>query len=326
MFKSVVGSLTFLNYMVLLAAVLVVAGLVTVVYSADAAIKRIIYLSQFFRLSTFVVSFVIAGIVAILPELSIGVVAALEGTSSLGFGVILGANVADLTLVIGLVTLYAGKLKLDPTALKHVRSSFFAVILPVLLFWDAEISRLDGVILVLSYLVYLFLLLRTKRPESYLKCKRKKLQLASEFTLLIVSLVVLFAGGSLVTENSQQLSISLGLPLFLVGVLVAIGTCLPELVFSIRASKKKQGELGLGNILGNVLADSMLAIGIIALIHPIQPQSPILPMATGVYMVVSALVVVLLSKKGELNRTDGFLLFVTYGIFFVAQSIIDGLA
>jgi cation:H+ antiporter len=310
--------------MVLLDAVLVVAGLVTVVYSADAAIKRITYLAKYLRLSTFVVSFVIAGIVTILPELSIGVVAALEGTSSLGFGVILGSNVADLTMVIGLVALYAGKLKLDPTALKHVRSSFFAVILPVLLFWDAEISRLDGAILVFAYLGYLFMMLRTKREGLYVNFKRKKLRFASECTLLIVILVVLFAGGSLVTENAQKLSQSLGVPLFLVGVLVAIGTCLPELVFSIRASKKKQGEVGLGNILGNILADSMLAIGIIALIQPIQPRFPLLPMVTGVYMATSALVVALLSKKGELNRRDGFLLLVTYGVLFVAQSVIDG--
>jgi cation:H+ antiporter len=308
--------------MVLLALVLICAGLVTIVYSADEAVKRVMNLSRFFRLSSFVVSFVIAGIVVVLPELTIGVVAALEGTSSLGFGVILGANVADLTLVIGLVTLYAGTLKLNPTALKYIRNSFFAVVLPVLLFWDAEVSRIDGAILVFSYLVYLFLMLRTKREESQVDFKRTKLRLLSEFTLLIVSLVVLFAGGGLVTENAQELSLSLGLPLFLIGVIVAIGTCLPELVFFLRASKRNQGVLGLGNILGNVLADSMLTIGIIALIQPIQPNSPFLPMSTGVFMAVSALIVALLSKKGELTRKDGLLLLAVYGIFLVVQSLI----
>ncbi len=308
--------------MVLLALVLVVAGLVTVVYSADEAIKRVMNLAQFFRLSTFVVSFVIAGIVAVLPELSIGVVAALGGTSSLGFGVILGANVADLTLVIGLVALYAGTLKLNPISLKHVRNSFYATVVPVLLFWDGEISRIDGVILVCSYLVYLFLMLRTKREEGHVDFRRTKLRLVSEFLFLFVSLVVLFAGGGLVTENAQELSLSLGLPLFLIGVIVAVGTTLPELVFSLRASKKNQGEIGLGNILGNVLADSMLVIGIIALIQPIQPASPFLPMTTGVFMIVSALVVVLLSKKGSLNRKDGGLLITIYGVFLLVQSLI----
>jgi len=311
--------------MVLLALFLVCAGLVTVVYSADEAIKHVMHLARYFRLTGFVVSFVIAGIVAILPELSIGVIAALEGTSSLGFGVILGANVADLTLVIGVVALYAGQLKMDSIMLRHIKNSFLAVVLPVILFWDAEISRIDGSILILSYVVYLFLMLRTKHEDSRVDSETTKLRFASEILFLIMSLVVLFAGGGLVTENAQELSVSLGFPLFLIGVVVAVGTCLPELVFSLRAAKKKQGEIGLGNILGNVLADSMLTIGIVALIQPITPSSPILPMSTGVFMAVSAFVVYLLARKGDLNRKDGILLLVIYGIFLVTQSVIEGI-
>ncbi len=230
--------------MILLALVLVVAGLVVVVISADEAIKRVTNISRYLRLSGFIVSFVIAGIVTILPELSIGVVAALEGTSSLGFGVILGANVADLTLTVGTAVLYAGTLKLDSTVLKHMRTSFLAVILPVLLFWDARISRIDGVILILSYSVYLIMLFRTKRNEDTHDQKSPKPRFAFELTLLVVSLVVLFVGGGLVTENAQELSLSLGLPLFLIGVIVAVGTCLPELVFSFVRSKRSKVHLG----------------------------------------------------------------------------------
>ena len=89
-----------------------------------------------------------------LPELSIGVIAAIEGTSSFGFGIILGSNVADLTLVIGVVILFAGKLNLNPTVLKQLRISFLAVILPVLLLLDGELSSVDGVILLGAFVVY----------------------------------------------------------------------------------------------------------------------------------------------------------------------------
>ena len=84
------------------------SGIAIVVYGADEAIKRLLSLSRFFRLSAFVTGVVIAGILAVLPELSIGVLAALQGSSSFGLGLILGANVADLTLVIGVVVLLAG--------------------------------------------------------------------------------------------------------------------------------------------------------------------------------------------------------------------------
>jgi cation:H+ antiporter len=267
---------------------------------------------------------VIAGIIAVLPEMTIGVLAAAEGTSSLGFGLILGSNVADLTLVIGVVVLVAGKLTLDSSVIKNVRLSLLAVVLPVLLFVDGDISRVDGIILLLAFMLYWFNLLRTKRDGPAVTGKRQKLRFVFEFLVLAVSLAILFAGATLINDSSQELSLSLGLPLFLVGAVVAVGTCLPETVFALRASKKQHGDLGLGNILGNVLADSMLTIGIIALIQPIKPNFLLSPFSTGAIMVVSAVLLYGLSRDGVLDRKDGALLVTVYIIFLVVQSVIGG--
>ena len=312
--------------MILVPILLICVGLAIVVFSADQALKRLLNLAMFFRLSEFVTSFVIAGVIAVLPEMSIGVLAAVEGTSSLGFGVILGSNVADLTLVIGAVALFAGKLQLDSDALKSVRVSFLAVVLPVLLFIDGEVSRIDGVILLLGFMLYLFTLLRTKRDGQAVAGEKRKLRFVLEFLVLAVSMAILFAGASLITENSQELSSSLGLPLFLVGAVVAVGTCLPELAFALRACNKKHCGLGLGNILGNVLADSMLTIGIIALIQPIKPRFLVSPFSTGVFVAISMLLVYALSRDGVLDRKDGALLVIVYAIFIVMQSIIGGIS
>jgi cation:H+ antiporter len=107
------------------------AGLAIVVYGADEAMKRLLSLSKFFRLSAFVVGVDIAGTLAVLPELSIGVLSAIEGSSTFGLGLIFGANVADLTLVIGVVVLIAGNQKMITSMLKNLKISFIAVILPV---------------------------------------------------------------------------------------------------------------------------------------------------------------------------------------------------
>ncbi|HLC00261.1 MAG TPA: hypothetical protein VJL33_02980, partial [Candidatus Bathyarchaeia archaeon] len=117
-----------------------------------------------------------------------------------------------------------------------------------------------------------------------------------------------------------------GLPLFLVGAVVAVGTCLPELAFALRACNKKHCGLGLGNILGNVLADSMLTIGIIALIQPIKPRFLVSPFSTGVFVAISMLLVYALSRDGVLDRKDGALLVIVYAIFIVMQSIIGGIS
>jgi cation:H+ antiporter len=92
------------------------------------------------------------------------------------------------------------------------------------------------------------------------------------------------------------------------------------MVFSIRSCNKMHCGLGFGRILGNVLADSLLTIGIIALIQPIKPNFVLPPLSAGVVMAVSALVVYLLSRDGVLSRRDGVLLIVIYALFIVIQS------
>ncbi len=301
------------------------AGLAIVVYGADEAIKRLLNLSRFFRLSVFATGVLVAGTLAVLPEMSIGVIAAVEGTSSLGLGIILGSNVADMTLVIGAVVLFSGKLNLNPTVLKQLRISFIAVVLPVLLLLDGEISSFDGVILLGAFVVYSFWLLKRGRDGEEVIRKRGIVRFAIEVVLLIIGVTVLFIGSSIVTNEAQSLSASLGLPLFLIGVIVAVGTCLPELAFSIRACETKSCDLGLGNILGNVLADSMLTIGIIALIQPIKPANLFFPLSTGVFMVFSVLLVYWRSRHGVLARRDAAVLILVYAIFIAFQSSVEAL-
>jgi cation:H+ antiporter len=99
---------------------------------------------------------------------------------------------------------------------------------------------------------------------------------------------------------------------------VAIGTCLPEMAFAIRASEK-EGSIGIGNILGNVLADSMLTIGIIAIVYPIRIPNMAAPLTAGVFVALSAIFVYLRSRDGSINRKDAAFLLGVYVIFIVLQ-------
>jgi cation:H+ antiporter len=197
-----------------------------------------------------------------------------------------------------------------------------AVILPVVLFWDGEISRLDGVILIGAFLVYLFFLLRGKRDGTVFADKRSKRRILLQFLILLGSMALLFVGATFITDSSESLSTTLGLPLFVVGLIVAVGTCLPEMIFAIRSCNRAHCGLGLGNILGNVLADSLLTIGIVALISPIKPAYVLPPLSTGVLMVASAVIVLGLSRNGVLDRRDGLVLVLVYAIFIAIQAVL----
>ncbi|MCW3998909.1 MAG: hypothetical protein NWE93_01560 [Candidatus Bathyarchaeota archaeon] len=305
---------------------ILLAGIAIVVYGADEAIKRLLGLSKFFRLSAFVVGVVIAGTLAVLPELSIGILSALGESSTFGLGLIFGANVADLTLVIGVVVLIAGEQKMTRDMLKNLRISFIAVLLPVFLLFDGEISTIDGGILVVAFVIYVIWLLKSghggREVAERMRLSKRVVRLGITIFLLIIGITVLFIGSSLVTDSAQELSQVLGLPLFLIGLVVAIGTCLPEMAFAIRASET-EGSIGIGNILGNVLADSLLTIGIIAIIHPIRLPSLASPIVTGVFVAASAVFVYLRSRDGDLNKKDAILLIGAYALFVLIQYLFE---
>ncbi|NLE05042.1 MAG: sodium:calcium antiporter [Crenarchaeota archaeon] len=304
------------------------AGIAIVVYGADEAIKRLLNLSKFFRLSAFITGVVIAGTLAVLPELSIGVLSAIEGSSTFGLGLIFGANVADLTLVIGDVVLLAGNQKMTSSMLNSLKISFIAVLLPVFLLIDGELSNIDGYILVGAFGVYVLWLLISGRGEKVvaerMRLSKSVVRLGITVFMLAIGVTVLFIGSALVTESAQGLSSAFGLPLFLIGLIVAIGTCLPEMAFAIRASEK-EGSIGIGNILGNVLADSMLVIGIIAIIHPIIIPNLAASLIAGVFVAASVMFVYLRSKDGEIGKKDAYLLIGAYALFVVIQYLLEAI-
>jgi cation:H+ antiporter len=302
------------------------AGIAIVVYGADEAIKRLLNLSKFFRISAFVTGVVIAGTLAVLPELSIGVLSALGGSSQFGLGLIFGANVADLTLVIGVVVLLVGTQQITPSMLKSLKISFVAVLLPVFMLIDGVLSRLDGMILVGAFGVYVLWLLISGRGEKgvaeRMQFSQRVVRLGITVFMLAIGITVLFIGSELVTQSAEELSSTFGLPLFLIGLIVAVGTCLPEMAFAVRAAEK-EGSIGIGNILGNVLADSMLTIGVIAIIHPIIIPNVAAPLTAGAFVAASAIFVYMRSKDGDISKKDAYLLIVAYALFVLIQYLFE---
>lgn len=312
--------------MVWYTVLVLLAGIAIVVYGADEAIKRLLDLSKFFRISAFVTGVVIAGTLAVLPELSIGVLSAIEGSSTFGLGLIFGANVADLTLVIGVVVLIAGTQKMTSSMLRSIKISFIAALLPVFLLIDGVLSTLDGMVLVGAFGVYVLWLLISGRGEKgvadRMRFSKRVVRLGITVFMLAIGITVLFIGSALVTESAQELSSVFGLPLFLVGLVVAIGACLPEMAFAIRAAEK-EGSIGIGNILGNVLADSMLTIGVIAIIHPIVIPNLAAPLTAGIFVAASAIFVYMRSKDGDISKKDAYLLIVAYALFVLIQYLFE---
>ncbi len=304
-------------------SILLLAFLV-LIKSANFSIKRVIRLARHYEISEYLVSFVLVGTISIFPELAIGISSALEGSSSFGLGIVFGSNVMDLTLIIGLVVLMANTLKLKGEVLQQTPLLFATVALPVVLLLDGEISRFDGLLLLAAFAYYIYTTFKSKENHAPIQRVKPKILVSAEIGMLVIGLIVLFASGHVITEAAVHLSSQLAVPLFFLGTLLAIGTCMPELSVAASASKGKHAELGFGDVLGNVFADCTATIGIIALISPIRPHQPLLAISGGISMIVALLVLIaLFNHTKTISKTRGMILVLLYVFFLISQLVIE---
>ncbi len=304
--------------------VLLIGGFLVLMKSAQSAIRRIIRIAQHYGMPEFAVSFLAVGVISILPELAIAINSAFANEPAFGLGLVFGSNVADLTLVIGLVALFSQSIRLSKHVLSEMRWLFLFLLLPVLLLADGELGTFDGALLVLAFFWYAYRVLKDNPRGHINRVPKPNPALWADALVLLLAVVLLLVSGNVITNSALLLSSHAGLPVFFIGILVAIGTCLPELTVALNASERKHSELGFGDIMGNVFADSTLTIGILALIHPIRPRFHALTMLSGLFMTLALLVLVwLFFGKKQLGKREGVYLVLLYLAYLLGNLVLE---
>jgi len=289
-------------------------------------------LAKITKVGKFAITAFLLAFATSIPELVVGITAALEGRPSLALGVVLGSNIADITLVIGGAAIIGGSFSVAGEFLRiDIFSVFLAGALPLMLLLDGTLSRVDGIILLLVYGMYNFGLMqaKTKRGHGgYGKILRKILtkgtrkKMNKSLVWLFLGSAMLIFSADMIVKIGTALGQSLGVPVFLIGLfLVAIGTSLPELSFEIETIKKKQIGMALGDLLGSVVANSTLILGIVSLINPIVLANGLNSylLAAAAFGVTFVLFWQFVKSKRKLERWEGAVLLVAYALFILLE-------
>lgn len=311
--------------MLILDLILFLAALFVLIKSADYAVTYSSRISRAFHISEFIVSFFIIAVISVFPEATVSIVSAIKGIPDFGLGVLLGSNVADLSLVFGIVALFS----LRGIAVKSeiLRKDFFYLILllvPILLGFDGYLSRIDGILLVLSGAVFFITLSIESRMFKRKFNEAKNHGWIKNFVLLIISLAFLIVGAYYTVKFGVSFANDIKIPPFLIAItVVAIGTCLPELVFSLKAVKTKHDSLALGDILGTVITDATILVGVIALIRPFA-FDPMIIYVTGTMMFIAGAIFVAFIKSGKiLSKKEGIFLIMFYILFLIIEFVVN---
>jgi cation:H+ antiporter len=286
---------------------------------AGYSIKYSSRLAKVLGLPEFFVSFFIIALISVIPEASISIVSALEGEPELGLGTLLGSNVADLTLVFGIVALFSSKgIKVKS---KILSNNFFYLILflfPLILGFDGKFSRIDGgILLLLGLLFYVKIYTDSTRFRKKFNHTKKE-PFFKSFIFLIISLAILLLSAMFTVKYAVNFANEIKLPTVLIGLtILSVGNCLPELIFSIKAVRNNRDGLALGDILGTVITDATIVLGLVALISPFT-YNPFNIYIMGTAMFLAGVFATIFMKSDKsINKLEGILLIIFYLLFVV---------
>lgn len=301
---------------------ILIISLFLLIKGAILSTRFAVKLAESFKLSKYVVGFIIVAIISILPETLISINSAIEGIPSLGLATLLGSNVADLTLIFAIIIFVTNKkIKIESKILKNNIIYPFILLIPIILGLDGYYSRLEGIsLLIIGLIFYYFAFKNNDEPKTENISKDKRIKYVF---LLLFSMAILLFGSHFIIISTTNLAVNLGISPIIIGMfIIGLGSTIPELLFSIKSVQKEDDSLAVGDLLGTVLADATIVIGILSLISPFSFPVKIIYI-TGVFMVISSFLLFYFMKSGKtLTKNEGFILFIFWLVFILVEFIL----
>lgn len=303
-------------------------GCFLLIRSGTWTVRSLTRIAQFLGWREFLVATVIMALATSLPEFFVGVSAAFQGNPELSFGNIIGSNIIALTLVVGISAILAGKLKFEGKILQ--RTSLYAIIIgvfPLLLLLDGKISRFDGVLLILAFILYFYRLFTqeekfTKVFSNHFKRKWTNFKLfLKDLLIFLMSLALLLVSAHAIVYSASSLAELYNVPLLIIGLfMLAFGTSIPEICFGLRSVLMGHQDLVLGDVIGSVVVNSTFVLGVTALIYPLEVFD-FTPYIAGMIFtfIASILFLVFIKTEQEVSRKEALFLLEVYLLFLLVE-------
>lgn len=306
---------------------LILLGLTLLVVGGEYLVRAAVGLSFKLKLSRMVIGLTVVSFATSAPELLVSLQAALKGFSDISLGNVIGSNIANIGLVLG-ITAIISILSIDRDFYKYnwPVMMIFSIALYFFLWNDNLLSRSEGGALLLAIAVYLFFLIRRSRRKEKLLVKDvdTDLQRISGFKItlwLLIGGFALWGGAEALVSGAVNIAEAMGVSERVIAItMIAVGTSVPELAASVIAALKKEKAISLGNLIGSNIFNIGSVLGITALIQPIAVQSSQILSSDIFWMIgFSAILLPLafLPKRYTITRAKGLVLFVGYLVFIV---------
>lgn len=323
----------------LLACIAVLVGLALLIWSAEKFIDGAAATSHWLGLSPLLIGMLVIGFGTSAPEMTVSVLAAMQGNPGLAVGNAYGSNIANIGLVLGFVALIAPLAVHSDVIRKEMPLLVAIMLLTGYMLFDGWISRWESILLLCGLVLFIGVSIVRSRAqqddpltgEVAETLESKALSRGKAIMWTLVGLVLLIASSRLLVWGAVEIAVGFGVSDLIIGLtVVAIGTSLPELASSISALRRKEHDMVLGNVVGSNLFNSLAVVGLAGVIHPIEVGREVLVRDWSVMTVMTLLMVLFaFSWRGRprrINRVEGgvlFSLFIAYTGYLVSLVLLS---
>ena len=302
----------------LLQIAILIAGLLLILFGANYLVDGSSSIARRFGLSEFVIGLTIVGIGTSTPEMVVSFLAAFKGNADMAIGNIVGSNILNTMLILGVTAIIAPLLITKSNMRKDIPLNIGVTMLLIILGMNGSIfgfgknvlSRIDGIILLGIFVWYLWNSFRSDSADEENDEETRSYGTTASVFLILGGLAALIFGGKLFVNAATEIAKGFGVSdKFIAVTVVALGTSMPELATSIVAAAKGKGQLALGNILGSNISNILLILGGSALICPLSFDGmSVVDMSTLLACALFILISAYTFRKGKLDRIEGSVL------------------
>ena len=289
----------------------IVLGVALVLYGADKLTEGASALARKMNVPEIIIGLTIVAAGTSAPELFVSLVSALNDTPDMAVGNVVGSNTMNCMLIVGCAAMVAPMIISPSTVKKDIPFSVLASVLLILVAFDRFVSRLDGIILLIGFAVFMtYTLMQVKKGSS--ETVKESSPVWKNILYLVIGLAGLVIGSNLFVDSASDVALTLGISEGVVGLtIVAGGTSLPELATSVVAARKGQSAIAIGNVIGSNVFNILLILGLTSTISPMEIEGiTTIDMAV---MLLSVILVWLFSRtRYTVERWEGAVLVLGY--------------
>lgn len=309
----------------------VLAGLILLCIGGYAIVSGGVSLAKKLRISSMIIGLTVVAYGTSTPELAASLLAAFNSHTELILGNIIGSNISNVGMVIGISAIFAPLLISKITVSRWIPIMIGVSLLVVAMSYDGEISQVDGLILIAALIGFTAYTIKTVKKQKiqqnetvendelegeYFLSKYKIETYPQSIGLIVAGVILLFIGGHLTVDGAVNIAETLGFSQLVIGVvIVAIGTSLPELITSIIAIAKKQTDIGVGNIVGSNIYNILLILGVSSAIVGI----PVVPdVFSNYYIMIAFSLVLFIGFRKYIPRVVGVGLAIAFVVYLAS--------